>query len=205
MSHFTGFMDTTRGRSAMRSPRCSPPGLLRHFFLTTKSAARRRRGKWPSLSFARAVAACGTWPAIFDALSRCNKCGARGGGRRSKKAPPVRAGQSLGVYGESSVEDVSRYLSRPIGGGRMANLRLVYPPKMAPAVADAVQKKPRRVRAGQVRGMECPRIEDVPGVSESFASDRRAAGLRLVLSTGMVNKCERPRWRDGVVSVRHFP
>jgi hypothetical protein len=29
------------------------------------------------------------------------------------------------------------YLNRPIGGGRVANLRPVYPPKTAPAVENA--------------------------------------------------------------------
>jgi hypothetical protein len=49
----------------------------------------------------------------------------------------------------------------------MANLRLFYPPEMAPAAADGARKKPRRPGRGKWRVYEESSVEDVPAVCQS--------------------------------------
>jgi hypothetical protein len=68
--------------------------------------------------------------------------------------------------------------------------------RQRPRWRDGGRKKPRRPGAGQVRDMECPRVRTFPAVSESFASDCRAANLRPVSSTGSV-KGAAPAVADG--------
>jgi hypothetical protein len=92
-----------------------------------------------------------------------------------------------GVVGCPANGDISCVSQPAYWGGRMDNLSRFYPPeKAAPAVADAGRKKPRRPGRGKSSGIWRVLGEDVPGVCESGASDRRATGLGPVLSTGKV-------------------